>query len=64
MSVEVRAEGSTFDAALPKLLFKSPRARTGTMAPSCDRALLGPLGAGTQSTSLGLVSNWPALLKK
>ena len=64
MSVAVRADGSTFDAAPPKLLFKSPRARTGTMAPSCERALLGPLEAGTQSGSLDLVSNWPALLKK
>ena len=64
MSVPVRVEGSAIDAALPKILFKSPRARTGTMTPSCDRALLGPLEAGTQSASLGLVSNWPALLKK
>jgi Tol biopolymer transport system component len=64
MSVAVRAEGSTFDAAVPRLLFKSPRARSGTMAPSCDRALLAPLEAGTRSGSLGLVSNWPALLKK
>ena len=64
MSVEVRADGSTFDPAVPKVLFKSPRALSGTMSPSCGRVLLAPRAAGTQSASIGLVSNWAALLKK
>jgi Tol biopolymer transport system component len=64
MTVEVRADASTFDAEVPKVLFKSPPSFTGAVAPACDRFLLVPRPQGTQAASLGLVSNWPALLKK
>ncbi|MEO8347310.1 MAG: hypothetical protein ABI610_00240, partial [Acidobacteriota bacterium] len=63
-AVEVRADASTFDAAVPKVLFKSPAALTGAVPPACDRVLLAPRPKGTQGASIGLVSNWPALLKK
>ena len=63
-SVEVRADASTFDAAVPRVLFKSPAALTGAVTPACDRFLLAPRPQGTQAAALGLVSNWPALLAK
>jgi dipeptidyl aminopeptidase/acylaminoacyl peptidase len=64
MSVEVREEGSSFDSGVPKVLFKSPRVLTGSIAPLADRFLLAPREEGSQGSSISLVSNWPALLKK
>ena len=64
MSVEVRADASGFDAAVPKVLFKSPRALTGAFTPRGNRFLLAPRAEGSQTSSIGLVSNWPALVKK
>ncbi len=64
MAVEVHADASGFDAGVPKVLFKAPRVLTGSVSPGCDRFLLAPRGEGAQGTSISLVSNWPALLKK
>jgi dipeptidyl aminopeptidase/acylaminoacyl peptidase len=64
MSVEVRADASTVDVGVPKLLFKGPRVLTGALTPQCDRFLLAPRAEGAQGSSISLVSNWPALLKK
>jgi Tol biopolymer transport system component len=64
-SVEVRTDSSSgFEASTPKTLFKVPRSLIGTAAPKCDRLLIAVLPQGTQSSSIALVSNWPALLKK
>jgi hypothetical protein len=64
MSVEVRADASGFDAPPPKTLFKIPRSLIGAISPGCDRILIAVLPQGTPSSSIALVSNWPALLKK
>jgi eukaryotic-like serine/threonine-protein kinase len=64
MSVEVSADPSGFDSGVPKVLFKSPRALTGAAAPLADRFLLAPREEGSQGSSISLVSNWLALLKK
>jgi hypothetical protein len=61
---EVRTGSSGFDATVPRTLFKIPRSLIGAAAPKCDRILIAVLPQGTQSSSIALVSNWPALLKK
>ena len=63
-SVEVRVDASGFNSGVPKVLFKSPRALTGSSTPLADRFLLAPREEGSQASSISLVSNWPALLKK
>jgi Tol biopolymer transport system component len=63
--VAVRTDSSSgFEATAPRRLFKIPRSLIGTITPQCDRFLLAVLPQGTQSSSIALVSNWPALLKK
>jgi eukaryotic-like serine/threonine-protein kinase len=63
-SVAVRADASGFEMSPPKTLFRIPRSLIGALSPQCDRLLIAVLPQGTQSSSISLVSNWPALLKR
>ncbi|HEV8230811.1 MAG TPA: protein kinase, partial [Thermoanaerobaculia bacterium] len=59
-TVEVRADASGFEMSPPKTLFRIPRSLIGALSPQCDRLLIAVLPQGTQSSSISLVSNWPA----
>jgi Tol biopolymer transport system component len=63
VSVGVRAD-ATLEAAAPRTLFKLPWALTGATSSQCDRFVAAPLSEGAQGSSIGLLSHWPALLKK
>jgi eukaryotic-like serine/threonine-protein kinase len=64
-TVEVRTDSSSgFEATTPKTLFKIPRSLIGTPTPNCDRFLIAVVPQAPQSSSIALVSDWPALLKK
>jgi dipeptidyl aminopeptidase/acylaminoacyl peptidase len=63
-SVAVRADASGFDMSPPKTHFRIPRSLIGAITPECDRLLIAVLPQGGQISSISLVSNWPALLKK
>jgi Tol biopolymer transport system component len=63
-SAEVRTGSSDFEVTAAKTLFKIPRALIGTATPNCDRLLIAVQPQATQTSSIALVSDWPALLKK
>jgi Tol biopolymer transport system component len=64
MFVDLRLDPSGLEAGPPRMTFKARRSTTGAASPKCDRFLLAPRTEGSQATSISLVSNWPALLKK
>ncbi|MDQ5858350.1 MAG: protein kinase [Acidobacteriota bacterium] len=63
MSVEVKADASGFEAGVPKLLFRSTSTQ-GDLTADGERFLLAVRPDGAQSSSVMLVANWPAGLKK
>jgi Tol biopolymer transport system component len=64
VAVDVHAGPGAFEMSPPKTLFRIPRSQIGTATGDCNQILISVLPQADQVSSISLVSNWPALLKK
>ncbi len=64
MSVEVKTEAAGLQTGVPKVLFKAASVETDDITPDGERFLMAVHPEGAQNTSITLVSNWTAGLKR
>jgi hypothetical protein len=66
MAVDVKSDGSAFEAGVPKPLFRAPPTPGWDITPDAKRFLLAvqPNGSESTSTPITVLLNWQAELKK